>query len=101
LVLNAPHSRFKGEGETFEEMSLSGIARGYIISEGQLAQLSTGCDVVLLDKEKGKRAEGRLKELEKKEKAGNGQQRYDVHFEDGKQVPYKSESLNRNGVAVI
>ncbi len=101
LVLNAPHSRFRGIGETFDEMLSSGAARGYILSEKQSAQLNAGCKVVLLDKETERRAEGQLKELERTEKAGNGMQRFDVHFQNGKQVAYKSERLNRNGIAVI
>jgi hypothetical protein len=101
LVLNAPHSRFRGTGETFDEMFKSGLAAGYILSENEVAQLSTGCKVILLDKEKERRAEGQLKTVKKAEKASNGKQRYDVHFEKAKLVPYISESLKRNGVAVI
>lgn len=101
LVLNAPYSKFKGTGETFEEITSSGFAGGYILSENDVAQLNTGCKVVLLDKERERRAEGQLKSIEKAEKAGNGQQRYNVYFEKAKQVPYISEGLKRSGVAVI
>jgi hypothetical protein len=48
-------------------MVSSGVARGYITSETQRAQLNTSCDVVLLDKETEMRAEGQLKHLEKTE----------------------------------
>jgi len=82
-------------------MLSSGFAAGYILSEKDVAQVNTGCDVILLDKEKEKRAAGQLKKLKKAEKAGNGQQRYDVYFEHREQVPYKSERLNKNGVAIV
>ena len=101
LVLHAPPSKFSGPGKTFEAMLSSGFAVGYILSDDAVAQLNPGCQVILLDKKSGKRAVGQLKELVEDKKAGNGHQRYNVYFENGKQVPYKPERLNRNGVALI
>ena len=60
-----------------------------------------GAKVVLLNKDDGGRAQGRLVELVPTSKAGNGMQRYNVHVADLKIVPYRSERLTRTGVAVI
>jgi hypothetical protein len=102
LILSAPYSRYKGTGETFDEMVSSGLGPGYIFSANDVKQLTPGCTVVHLDKDKERRAESKFKKLVIAAKAGNGQQRYDVYFENAKAVPYKSETLRRNsGVAVI
>ena len=56
---------------------------------------------MLLSKDERKRAEGKLVRLVPTIKAGNGIQRYDVHVEGLRKVPYKPEDINRNGVAVL
>ena len=78
-----------------------GVGDGYAIAQTLFAQLSPGCGVVLLCKDTEKRAEGTLVELVPTGKADNGIERYNVRFENIKMVRYKSERLNRNGVAVI
>jgi len=58
-------------------------------------------EVVLLDKVKKQRAEGVLVNLVSTGRlARPGVYRYDVHFKDAAVVHYKSERLNRCGVAV-
>jgi hypothetical protein len=79
----------------------SRVGDGYAITQNLFSKLSPGCGVVLLCKDSEKRAEGTLVELVPTGKTDNGIERYDVHFESMKMVPYKSERLNRNGVAVI
>ena len=102
LVINAPKAKVEQtRAQSFEATFASGVGDGYAITKILFAQLSAGCGVVLLDKDQGKRAEGTLVQLVPTEKTENGIQRYDVHIKNLKMVPYKPESLNRNGVAVI
>jgi len=102
LVMNAPRAKSEQENkQSFEATFESGIGDGYAISKGLFSRLSAGSGVVLLDKDQGKRAEVMLLQLVPTEKTGNGIQRYDVHVKNLKMVPYKPESLNRNGVTVI
>lgn len=102
LVIHAPTAKARKEGKrSFEETVKAQIGDGYAIAKKLVSQLSSGNKVVVLDKWKDARAEGKLVQLVKKEKAGNGIQRYDVHIRDLKIVPYKPESLNRNGIAII
>lgn len=102
LVIHAPAAKAQQENKrSFQDTFERGVGDSYAISRNLVAQLIPGCNVVLLDKWQDLRAEGTLVRLEPTEKAGNGIQRYDVHIENLKMVPYKPESLNRNGVAVI
>jgi hypothetical protein len=103
LVINAPKAEIRQtNAQSFETTFTSGVGDGYAIAKGLFAQLSAGCGVVLLDKDQRKRAEGTLVRLVRiDEKTGNGIQRYEVHMKNLRMVPYKSERLNRNGVAVI
>jgi hypothetical protein len=102
LVINAPKAKVIQESkQSFEATFASGVGDGYAIAKSLFGQVSTGSGVVLLDKDQEKRAEGTLVQLVPTEKTGNGIQRYNVHIRNLKMVPYKPESLNRNGVAVI
>lgn len=104
LVLHAPKARDNNPTpnyKSFEHTFASGVGKDYALAGGVLAEIVLGCLVVLLCKDKPMRAEGTLVKLIPTFKAGNGIQRYDVHMENLKMVPYKPESLNRNGVAVI
>ena len=102
LVINAPKAKAEQESKrSFESTLTSGVGDGYAITKGLFAQLSAGCGVVLLDKDQGKRAEGTLVQRVPTEKAGNGIQRFDVHIKNLKIVRYKSERLNRNGIAIV
>lgn len=101
LIINAPKQMVNSEDKrSFEQSLATGIGSGYAIAYNLWLQCRPGCSVVLLSKDEGKRAEGTLAELVPTEKAGNGIQRYDVYIEGLRRVPYKSEALNRNGVAV-
>ena len=77
------------------------MSKDYAINAKLFPRITLGGRVVLLCKDEPRRAEGRLVKLVPTFKAGNGIQRYDVHIENLKMVPYKPESLNRNGVAAI
>jgi len=102
LVIHAPKEKVQQEQKkSFENTMRSGVGEGYAISRDLVAQLSPGCPVVVLSKDQKLRAEGELIELVPTEKANNGMQRYDVRIKNLKQVPYKPENLNRNGVSVI
>ena len=102
LVINAPRQQAQQEQKkSFESTIRSGIGEGYAISYNLVTQLVPGCSVIILSKDQKLRAEGELVELIPTEKASNGIQRYNVHIKNIKQVPYKPEKLNRNGVSVI
>jgi hypothetical protein len=103
LVIHAPRQKVQPGGywKSFERIFELSVGFGYAIASTLFAQLNPGDGVVLLDKDKRLRAEGKLVKLEPAGKAGNGVARYDVHIGNLKMVPYKPESLNRNGVAVI
>jgi len=102
LVINAPKAKIKQtSAQSFETTLITGVGDGYAIWKRLAAQLDAGSGVVLLDKDQGKRAEGTLVQLVPIEKTGSGIQRYEVHMKNLRMVPYKSERLNRNGVAVI
>lgn len=102
LVINAPKQMVDAESKKcFESTFSSGVGEGYAIASRLYVQCRIGCRVVLLSKDEGKRAEGKLVRLIPTEKAGNGIQRFDVHIEGLRRVPYRPEDLNRNGVAVL
>jgi len=77
---------------------------GQVFPEGKIR---SGWRVVLLCKDKRRRAEGELVQLKPAIKDGrlwstkNHIQRYDVYVKNFKMVPYRPEALNRNGVEVI
>ena len=101
LVLHAPPRGILENKRSCQGTFASGIGDEYAIPQNLVAKLSSGCKVVLLNKDDGERAQGRLVELVPTSKAGNGMQRYNVHVADLKIVPYRSERLTRTGVAVI
>jgi len=102
LVVNAPHRRAEKEGaRSFDETFKKGVGDGYAIARSLFARLSPGCGVVLLCKDRGRRAEGTLVELKPNGKTNSGISRYDVYMANMREVKYKSEQLNRNGVAII
>lgn len=101
LVIHAPKSRCDPAlSNCFADYFRTGIGKSYIIGKGNISKLTIpGSPLVLLDKESQLRAEGTLVKLVPTVKTP--QQHYDVHFEGQKMVPYKPESLNHYGVAVI
>ena len=101
LVLHAPRTGTLENKRSFASTLASGIGDEYAIPQNLVAKLSSGCKVVLLNKDDAERAEGTLVELVPTSKAGNGIQRYNVRVADLKMVPYRSERLTRTGVAVI
>jgi hypothetical protein len=54
-----------------------------------------------LNKDSEQRTDGKLVNLVPTGTAENGIEGYDIHFENIKMVPYKTEKLAKNGVAVI
>jgi hypothetical protein len=102
LVINAPREKVQAEAKkSFQNTFDTGIGEGYAIAMKLFEQCRPGCTVVLLSKDERKRAEGKLVKLVPTVKTGSGMQRYDVYIDNMRMVPYKSEALNRNGVAVI
>lgn len=105
LVLHAPSSRVKS-GSDYKDFTgtlKSGIGHRYAIYKNLRSRIPNGCKVVLLDKDRGNRAEGTLEKLEPEGKAGNGVPLYNVYIRGLQRVPWKPdpERLNRCGVAVL
>lgn len=104
LVINVPGNRV---GEPYfvpiDDMAKAGKAIGFIITDEDLAQLTPGCKLVLVDNYNGdKRYEGEFVRWETEEKARNGRQRYNVYFKSAIAVPYKYDAVRRQtGTSVI
>ncbi|RPI70681.1 MAG: hypothetical protein EHM38_05330 [Geobacteraceae bacterium] len=114
LVIHAPEYQLAREGtKSFHDTFKTGVGNAYALNRTILAQvlpegiIHPGWRVVLSGKDKKRRAEGELVRLEPAIKDGrpwfteNGIRRFNVYIENLKVVPYRSEALNRNGVAVI
>jgi len=100
LVINAPE--YQAGKKSFSAVLVSLIGQGYILSDRDKGKLQIpGSPVVLLAKDLRRRAEGRLTKLVPTYKSNSGRQRYDVQVDKWTEVPYKSEDLNRCGVAII
>jgi hypothetical protein len=101
-----------GQSHSWEKFFQTGKGLGYILYPDEFAKLQQGIikgssKLVMLRQGRGqRRAEARLTKLvQTPRQAKNGQWRYDVSFEDQKEVkPYvylPAEKLKRNGVKVI
>jgi hypothetical protein len=102
LVIHAPKEKVVTEQKrSFQRTLATGIGDEYAIYADLYPQICVGCRVVVLSKDERRRAEGTLVKLVPTCKTKNGIQRYDVYIKDLKEVNYKSERLNRCGVAVI
>lgn len=102
LVIHAPRSTVVSKhAKSFEKTYKDGLGEGYAIYRSIVHEVHPGCTVVLLSKDQELRAEGKLVKLVATTKTDNGCQRYDVHIEGLKKVPYKPEKLNHCGVALI
>lgn len=108
LIIHAPYSKGKPETPTsFETYMQTGVGKGYAISQKEVSLLCSGSKVVLLRNDRDKqRAEGILVKLVKTNaKTPQGIQRYDVCFQEQKEVDYSymkpAEKLTRRGVKVI
>jgi hypothetical protein len=101
LVISAPQHTVDVEAPSFEQMLATKIARGYAISVPDRRKIRIGCKVVILDKDREKRAEATLVGLDLAEKTGTGMQRYDVRFENPQLKDYGDERLQRSGTSVI
>jgi len=115
LVIHAPEYQLVREDtRSFNDTFETGVGKAYALNSTILAQvlpegiIRPGWRVVLLCKDnRRRRAEGELVRLEPATKDGrpwftrNGIRRYNVYIENFEMVPYGTEALNRNGVAVI
>ena len=103
LIIHAPDYRVKDGAKSFEKVLADGIGEGYAIGQKYISKLPQGSKVVLLRKDRDKkRAEGTLVKLISTNRyTPQGIQRYDVHTKGLTVVPFKSERLNRFGVAII
>jgi hypothetical protein len=102
LVIHAPLSKAQQQGKrSFAQTITTGVGDGYAINRRLRQQVNPGDGVIVLDKDARRRAEGTMTGLQPNGWTGNGIQRYDVFTRDLAIVPYQSEALNRNGVAVV
>jgi len=102
LVIHAPTSKVVSElKRSFENTLKTCIGDGYALTKSERAQISTGCKVIVIDKDTGKMAEARLVKLEHDSWTKNGIERFNVFMSDIQRVGYRSIALNRRGVALI
>lgn len=106
LVLHTPTWRTQSDSaKSFQQTIDSAMGEGYALAQRELDQLRTGCDVIIIDKGKKRRADAKLARLEATSIwTANHVQRYNVHLRDVVEVPYRDSAsirLNRRGSAVI
>jgi hypothetical protein len=112
LVIHMPDNQvIENDKKSFDDAFADGIGYGFALNKKILAQVfpvEPGYRVVMLCKSRQRRAEGDLVRLEPAFKhkgvewwTDNHIRRYHVHMKNLKIVEYKSEKLNKNGVAVI
>src|SRR5215207_9900369 len=103
LVISAPS--WRKDAKPFGEVFRSLLGEGYALAKTELAAISPGCPLILLDKDKKRRAEGRVAQLQPTGIfTGGHMQRYNVHLAHLSEVPYGDSSsirLNRRGVAIV
>ena len=98
LIIHAPKTKApSGQLHNFQDYFKTGIGIGYIIAKNKAISLTPPCTVVLLDKDQKLRVEGSVPTR----KTPRGKQRYDIHFNAQRMVPYKPESIDRYGVSMF
>jgi hypothetical protein len=98
-----------GQPHSWETYFQTHVGLGYVLYPAEFNRLSGAigsAKVVLLRNDKKKlRAEARLTGLTRRRQTKNGQWRYDVSFEDPREIKpyvyYPEEKLKENGVKVI
>lgn len=103
LVIHAPKSKAKDGKRSFDETVKKQIGDGYAIARNECGLIQPGCDVIVLDNEAKRRAEGKLIKLEHDGWTETGMLRYNVHMENLTEVPYRpiNVRLKHRGVAII
>lgn len=104
LVIHAPSSKSVGESKrSFEETVRTKIGDGYALSRNEYALITLGCDVIVLDNETKRRAQGKLTKLVQDGSTKTGMLRYNVHMDHLQIVPYTPipTRLNHRGIALL
>ena len=104
LYINAPRAKAETDGRrSYEETLTKAIGDGYAIPKADAELCIPGSTVIVLCKDKGKQAQGQLKELVPTGgKNGQNILQYDVHIENLQEVPYgPTPNLRRQGVLVV
>jgi len=103
LVLSAARDKVStaNAAPSFEQIVATGIGPTYAISDSDRRKISIGCRVVIIDKQKRKRAEATVDRFVLAGKTETGMQRYDVHFKDVQEATYSDERLERWGTSVV
>ena len=101
LVLNVPTWREEQDGaRSFESTMATGIGEGFAIASTLVGHVRPGIPVIVLNKQRGLRAEGFVVRLQPTVKTGSGMQRYNVWMRDLEMKPYADEAVNRCGVGI-
>ena len=103
VVIHAPKTMVANQQKrSFQTTVQMAVGDGYAFTRNELAQITPGCTVVVLDKPARQRAEGQLVALVPTQYwTGNGIQRFDVQMANLRIVPFQPVQLNRRGVAII
>jgi hypothetical protein len=118
LVIFVPSSKAQEEGkrsfaETLKKRTAEGysIGDGYAIASTEIRYVINGCDVIVVDEETQRRAEGKLVKLVRDVQTKTGMWRYNVYMErleeleekDYKPIPYtKAQKAQRyRGILIV
>ena len=100
LAIHAPSSKAVNQGfRSFAATVRLRRGHAYAISRSEYAQITPGCDVIVLDKDAAipSRAEGKLRKLKRNGTTRNNIPRYDVLMTKLSTVPYRPLPLMPNG----
>ena len=103
LVISASHARARKGGKTFEAILVDGLGPGYAISRNDVVNLVPGSPVVLVRQDRSERREEGTLVMRPQYTGRNtpqGKRRYDVSIVNLREVTYRPEPIDRNGVAV-
>ena len=102
LILHTPTNGVGLGKQSFDATIKSKIATGFAISKKNLTIAQQCSDVIILDKNRKKKASGTIVQilLSKKSPAGNGMSRYDISFKEPKAEKFHAEPLSRSGIGI-
>jgi hypothetical protein len=99
LIINAPS--YKKSKRSFSKTISTGIGNDYALNSKIYAGATKAKNVIVLDKTHKKKATGVIVGIVLTGNMAGNIPRYNISMSNLKPRPYKSESLNRNGVALI
>jgi hypothetical protein len=98
LAIHTPSSKPVNQGfRSFAVTVRRRRGHKYAISRAEYAQITPGCDVIVLDRDAATRAEGKIRRLKRNGATRGYMPRYDVLMTKLRKVPYQPLPLMPNG----